>query len=386
MSNGTQTETGGLEDRDAFRRLFSQDMLDVLVKVGLIAMMVVICFRIFAPFMNLLLWGLILGVALYPLQQKIAGGPGGNQGRSAALLVLGIILLIGAPTVMIASSFATHIYDLIDAFQSNQVDVPVPSESVAEWPFVGERLYAAWSAAATDLPAYLETLQPQLGELGSALLSSAAGAMGNVLFFIGAFIVGGIMMAFGESGGAATERILSKLTTKDHGPRLHQLIIATIRSVATGVIGVAFIQALLLGVGFVLADIPAAGLLAIIVMVVGIIQLPAAIISLPAIGYIWWAGGDTTMNIVWSVYLLVAGMADNVLKPMLLGRGVEAPMPVILIGALGGMVSAGIVGLFIGAVALAVGYKLFMDWVNQPDPDVDDSDLPAASGREAPVA
>jgi predicted PurR-regulated permease PerM len=372
------------EDNSGIRQFLPEDMLDVLVKVGLIAMMVVICFRIFAPFMNLLLWGLILGVALYPLQQKISGGSEGKQGRSATLLVLGIILLIGAPTVMIASSFAAHIYDLVDAFRTNQVSVPVPAESVADWPFVGERLYAAWSAAATDLPSYLETLQPQLGELGSMALSSAAGAMGNVFFFLGALIVGGIMMAFGESGGAATERILSKLTSKEHGPRLHQLIVATIRSVATGVIGVAFIQALLLGIGFVLAGIPAAGLLAIIVMIAGIVQLPAAIISLPAIGYIWWAGGDATMNVVWTIYLLIAGMADNVLKPMLLGRGVEAPMPVILIGALGGMVSAGIVGLFIGAVALAVGYKLFMDWVNLADPEVDDA--VQARGAEVPVA
>jgi predicted PurR-regulated permease PerM len=368
----------------ALRQLFSQDMLDVLVKVGLIALMAMVCFRIFAPFMNLLLWGLILGVALYPLQQKIAGGPEGKQGRAATLLVLGAILLIGAPTVMIASSFATHIFDLVEAFRNNQVTVPVPSESVAGWPVIGERVYAAWSAAAADLPAFLETLQPQLGELAGRALSAAAGTMGNVLFFVGALIVAGIVMAFGQSGSAATGRILCKLTSVSHGPRLHQLITATIRSVATGVIGVAFIQAILLGIGFIGAGIPAAGLLAIVVMIVGIIQLPAAIISLPAIGYIWWAGGDGTMNVVWTIYLLVAGMADNVLKPMLLGRGVEAPMPVILIGALGGMVSAGIVGLFIGAVALAVGYQLFMDWVNQPDPDVDESAQSTPAAAEAP--
>lgn len=367
----------------ALRQLFSQDMLDVLVKVGLIAMMAVVCFRIFAPFMNLLLWGLILSVALYPLQQKIAGGPEGSQGRAATILVLITILLIGAPTVMIASSFATQIFDLVEAFRTNQVSVPAPAASVAQWPVIGERVYAAWLSAATDLPAYLETLQPQLGEVSQIVLSSAAGAMGNVFFFLGALVVGGIMMAFGQSGGAATERILGRLTSRQHGPRLHQLITATIRSVATGVIGVAFIQALLLGFGFVLAGIPAAGLLAIIVMIAGIMQLPALIVSLPAIGYIWWAGGDTTMNIVWSVYLLVAGMADNVLKPLLLGRGVEAPMPVILIGALGGMVSAGIVGLFIGAVALAVGYQLFMDWVNQPEPGVESPERPAATDAEA---
>lgn len=373
------------ESSTALRQFFSQDMLDVLVKVGLIAIMAVICFRIFAPFMNLLLWGLILGVALYPLQQRIAGGPEGKQGRAATLLILGTVLLIGAPTVMLASSFATHIFDVVEAFRTNQVTVPVPSESVAEWPVIGERVYAAWNAAAADLPAYLETLQPQLGQISGVLISSAAGAMGNVLFFIGALVVGGIMMAFAESGGAATERILSKLTNRERGPRLHQLITATIRSVATGVIGVAFIQALLLGVGFVLADIPAAGLLAIIVMVAGIMQLPALLVSLPAIGYMWWSGGDATMNVIWTIYLLVAGMADNVLKPLLLGRGVEAPMPVILIGALGGMVSAGIVGLFIGAVALAVGYQLFMEWVNEPDPSVDELDT-AAAAAESPAA
>ncbi len=366
------------------RQLFSQDMLDVLVRVGLIALMAVVCFRIFAPFMNRLLWGLILSVALYPLQQKIAGGPAGNQGRAATLLIVGTILLIGAPTVMLASSFATHIYDVVGAFRGNQVSIPVPSESVAEWPIIGERIYSAWSEAAADLPAYLETLQPQLGEVSAKVLSAAAGAMGNVFFFLGALIIAAIMMAFGQSGGAATERILCRLTSPKHGPRLHQLITATIRSVATGVIGVAFIQALLLGIGFVFAGIPAAGLLAIVVMIVGIVQIPAAIVSLPAIGYIWWAGGDTTMNVIWSIYLLIAGMADNVLKPILLGRGVEAPMPVILIGALGGMVSAGIVGLFIGAVALAVGYQLFMDWVNQPDPEA--GDTAQSTGTEAPAA
>jgi len=374
------------DQNSAFRQFLSQDMLDVLVKVGLIALMAVVCFRIFAPFLNLMLWGLILAVALYPLQQRIAGGPAGKQGRAASLLVIGIILVIGGPTVMLASSFAGHIYEVFDAFSNNTVDIPVPDASVAEWPFVGERIYAAWSAAAADLPAYLETLQPQLGQLSSKALSAAAGAMGDVLFFIGALILAGIMMAFGESGGASTERILCKVTSPSHGPRLHTLTIATIRSVAMGVIGVAFIQALLLGVGFVFAGIPAAGLLAIIVMLVGIVQLPAAIISLPAIGYLWWAGDGTTHNVIWTVYLLVAGMADNVLKPMLLGRGVEAPMPVILIGALGGMVSAGIVGLFIGAVALAVGYQLFMDWVNRPDPDVDAPSADAGAGASSPPA
>lgn len=359
------------EGDSVFRKFLSQDLMDVLVRVGLIAILVVMCFRVFAPFMNLLLWGLILGVALYPLQQRLAGGPEGKQGRASTLLVLSAVLLLGAPTVLLASEFAGHIHGVFAAFTSQEVTIRAPDPSVADWPIIGERVYAAWDAAATDLPAYLQTLQPQIGELSTTLLSAAAGAMGDVLFFIGALIIAGIMMAFGQSGSAATKRIMCKLTSSSAGPRIHTLIIATIRSVATGVIGVAFIQALLLGIGFVFAGIPAAGLLAIIVMLFGIMQLPAAIISLPAIGYLWWAGGDVTGNVIWSIYLLIAGLADNVLKPLLLGRGVEAPMPVILIGALGGMISAGIVGLFIGAVLLAVGYQLFMDWVNQPDADIE---------------
>jgi predicted PurR-regulated permease PerM len=173
------------------------------------------------------------------------------------------------------------------------------------------------------------------------------------------------MMAYGETGSQTMQRIFNRLTGPVTGPRLQDLSTATVRSVASGVIGVAFIQALLLGIGFIMAGIPAAGVLAFVVMLLGIMQMPAAIISLPAIAYLWWSGdASTTSNILYTIYLLLAGLADNVLKPLLLGRGVEAPMPVILIGALGGMVSGGIIGMFVGAVLLAVGYQVFMEWVD----------------------
>ncbi len=144
-----------------------------------------------------------------------------------------------------------------------------------------------------------------------------------MLLFLGALIVAGIMMAYGESGSQAIRRIFSRMTDPVTGPRLQNLSTGTIRSVATGVIGVAFIQALLLGIGFVMAGIPMSGVLALVVMFLGILQLPAAIITLPVIVYLWWAGdASTTSNIVYTIYLFVAGLADNVLKPLLLGRGV----------------------------------------------------------------
>jgi predicted PurR-regulated permease PerM len=119
-------------------------------------------------------------------------------------------------------------------------------------------------------------------------------------------------------------------------------------------------------VGFIFAGVPGAGPLAMVVMVLGILQLPATLVTIPAIIYLWMGGdASTTSNIIFTVYLLVAGLVDNVLKPLLLGRGVDVPMPIVLLGALGGMVSAGIIGLFIGAILLSVGYKIFMDWVDE---------------------
>ena len=145
---------------------------------------------------------------------------------------------------------------------------------------------------------------------------------------------------------------------------------------------VAFIQAIIVGLCLLLASIPFAGVLAVIVLVLGIAQVPALLVTLPAIAYIWMAGdygtGEATL---YTILLFVAGMTDNVLKPLMLGRGVDAPMPVILIGALGGMAVAGILGMFVGATLLALGYQIFMGWVHT-NPDA----LLGKEKRETPAA
>jgi predicted PurR-regulated permease PerM len=142
------------------------------------------------------------------------------------------------------------------------------------------------------------------------------------------------------------------------------LTVATIRSVAQGVIGVAFIQALVVGLCLFVADVPLEGVLSAVVLVLGIAQIPALIVVLPAIAYLWLGGHHSTLQAaLYSALLLVAGLIDNLLKPLLLGRGVDAPMPVILLGALGGMATAGIMGMFLGATLLAVGYRILMEWV-----------------------
>ena len=369
-------------DKASIQQLLSKDLMDLMIRVGLIAFLIVICARIFAPFMGLVLWALVLAVTLFPVHQRLANRMGGRQGRAATLLVLITLLLIGIPTVMLASSLASNVHDINTAFENNAISINPPNASVAEWPIVGKKLYAAWGLAARDLPALLEKMQPQLGSITKFILGMVANTAGGILSFFGSVIIAGIMMSYGQAGSTAMLQITNRLVGREKGPRFHRLSTATIRSVAMGVLGVAFIQALLLGTGFVLAGIPAAGVLALLVLLLGIAQLPAILISLPAIAYIWSTSDSTAMNIFFTVFLLVMGMADNVLKPLLLGRGVDAPMPIILIGALGGMVSGGMIGLFLGAVLLALGYKIFMEWV--ADDGIEESESAGGDADSTP--
>lgn len=354
------------DDINQLKKLIAHDGLDLLIRFGLIVVLVILCDRVMGPFWHILLWALILAVGLYPLQQSLSRRMGGKDGHSATLLIALLILLLGVPATAITSSFGDGIFSIKDKIDERSLSIPAPKESVAQWPIVGEKIYKQWQFAATDTPAFVESLQPQLGHVARQLLAAARSAVSAAFLFLGSLIIAGIMMGYGKSGHAAMQRIFTRLAGEG-GPNLLSLCVSTIRSVAVGVLGVAFIQSVLLGVGFVVAGVPMAGLLAIVTLLLGILQIPAALVLLPVLAWLWMGdtGNSVTMNIIYTIYLLLAGLSDNVLKPMLLGRGVNVPMPVVLLGALGGMFTAGFIGLFIGAVGLAVGYQVFMAWVDR---------------------
>ncbi|MBS1179364.1 MAG: hypothetical protein H6R06_3776 [Proteobacteria bacterium] len=339
-------------------------LLDVLIRAGLVLALVMLCYRVFAPFLVLMVWALILAVTLYPFHQWLATRMGGRTGWAATLItVLGVALIV-APTAVLLSSIGDSVHRLIAGVQQNTLQIPPPRPGVAAWPVVGPKVHAAWQLAHDDLPALVKSHQPKLGELAKAAVGMVASIGGGILGFVAAFIVAGIIMAFGAAGDRASHAIFSRIVGVERGDEFTTLSVATVRAVAQGVIGIAFIQAILVGLVLLLAGVPLAGVLSVIVLVLGIAQVPALLVTLPAIAYIWMSGDyDTGAAVVNSVLLFVAGMADNVLKPLMLGRGVDAPMPVILLGALGGMAAGGIVGLFVGAVLLALGYQIFMGWV-----------------------
>ena len=331
---------------------------------ALIFALALLCYRIFAPFLVLMQWAVILAVTLYPLHQAAARRMGGRQGWAATLItVLGIALIV-APTAVLVSSTGDSVQQLIHGVQENSLQVPAPPAGVADWPIVGERVFAVWELAHTDLPALVKNLQPKLGELAKAAVAMVASIGGDILMFMLAFIVAGILMAFGQAGDRASLAIFNRLFGPARRDEFKTLAVGTIRAVAQGVIGIAFIQAIAVGLCLLVAGVPFAGVLAGVVLVLGIAQVPALLVTLPAIAYLWASGNYGTVEAaIYSVVLFVAGMADNVLKPLMLGRGVDVPMPVVLLGALGGMASSGILGLFVGATLLGLGYKIFMGWV-----------------------
>ena len=343
----------------------SQDLLDVFIRAGLIAVLVAVCYQVFRPFLELMVWAVILAVTLYPMQRWLLTHLKMRDGLAAALIVTVTLVLLLLPAWLLAASLTESLENLFTQFRSGSWVPPAPPDNVVNWPLVGPRLHALWLSASTDLTSAVHQLLPHLKGSGRAVLGALANAGAALLLLVAALVVAGICIAFADKGLSASQRIAARISGPERGARIVVLCISTIRAVALGVIGIAFIQMVLLGVGFVIMGVPGAGILAVVVLLLGIVQLPATLVTLPVIIYVASTQGNVVSTVIFAVYSIVAGLADNVLKPLLLGRGVDVPMPVVLIGALGGMVVKGIIGLFLGPVILAVAYRIFWLWVEE---------------------
>ena len=231
----------------------------------------------------------------------------------------------------------------------------------------GEKLYTAWNLASTNLSAALSNYKDQLTEVAKWVLGAAAGAGAVLLQFIVSIIIAGVLLVYAKSGTDAVVKVSARLMGGQRGEGFADMAGATIRSVAQGVLGVAVIQAVLAVIGLLVLGVPYAGIWTLLVLLLAIVQLPTIIFLGPIIAYVFTITG-TLPAVLFMVWSLLVGVSDSFLKPLLLGRGLDVPMPVILLGAIGGMILSGIIGLLVGAVVLAVGHKLFLLWLNE---DVD---------------
>ncbi len=337
-------------------------LIEAAVKIGILALVIVWCYNIVKPFIPIVLWGGILAIALYPVVALLAKKLKRSEKQASILVSIALLAVIVVPMVYIGDSILEGSGDLVELYQKGELQVPQPPAKVAEWPFVGDKIYSVWQQFADNAAQAAQKFKPQIKEFGQWLLAAGANVGMTTLFFIGSILIAGFFMTTAQSSKAFFIKTLKRIKGQQ-GEYMVGLSIGTIRSVAQGVIGIAFIQALLAAPALLIMDVPLAGLWVVAILVLAIVQLPGIIVVGPIIFYVF-SVADPTAATIFAVYMFIVGFSDGILKPILLGRGLDVPMLVILLGAIGGMILSGIIGLFTGAVVLALGYTLFSAWVN----------------------
>jgi predicted PurR-regulated permease PerM len=357
--------------------IFQKRVLEAAIRISLLALLVLWCFNIVRPFILPVLWGAIMAVAIYPLFVKAYTLLGGREKLTATLITLLALALLITPMVMLSGSLIESSKTLAADIEDGTLTVPPPADSVKDWPLVGEKLHAAWALASTNLEAAFEKFRPQVEAVSNWLISAAAGVGAGILMFVISIIIAGAFLVYASSGSQAMESIAGRVMGKKGGKDFVDIAGATIRSVAQGVLGVALIQSILAGIGLLAIGVPYAGIWALLVLLLAIVQLPPILILGPIIVYVF-SVAETVPAVIFMIWSIIVSSSDAFLKPLFLGRGMDIPMLVILLGAIGGMLLSGIIGLFIGAVVLAVGYTLFTAWLDQ-DPQGSEEQASAGS-------
>jgi predicted PurR-regulated permease PerM len=247
--------------------------------------------------------------------------------------------------------------------------IPPPPESVKAWPLIGNNAYETWQLASTNLRAMLVQAAPQLKPLGAGVLAAAGSVSINLLKFIVATVISGFLFIPGSRLVQSVKNLFHHVAAS-RGAMFVDIAGATIRNISRGVIGIAIIQALLAGIGLILAGIPGAGLISFAVLLLGIVQIGPAIILLPVIVWSWFLM-DTSMAALFSVYMILVGLLDNVLRPLVMAKGLSTPMPVILVGVFGGTLAHGMIGLFVGPIVLSIAWQLLAVWFGDEIPSLD---------------
>ena len=348
-------------DTAAADRNFQKNAMASFVQIGALLVLIVWCFQILSPFISVVLWGLLIAVALFPIHTALAAKLGGREKVSATIFVLLGLTILLVPTYITTESSVATLQTVGEQLSSGSVSISPPNESVAEWPLIGEKVHEVWSNAAANLSATLNQFEEQLRTIGGKAVRAAGSMVLGVLQFVASIIIAGVFLVSAEGGHKAAVKFSTSLAGS-RGEALTNLSIETIRSVAKGVLGVAIIQALLSAAGLLIMGVPAAGLWSFAILMLAIMQLPPIIILGPIAVWVF-SVAEPTPATIFAVYAFVVSMSDGFLKPLFLGRGMEIPMLVILLGAIGGMIMSGIVGLFLGAIVLALGYQIMTAWM-----------------------
>ena len=336
--------------------------VDLIVKIGMLAVLVFFCLNILSPFVNILLWAIIIAIIVFPLYEKLGGYFGKRKKFASIVITILALSILLVPSYWILASLVDGLAQLGSDIHDGSLAIPPPSRQVQAWPLIGGWLYTHWMAASENLGKALQEYLPQLATVTEKLLGALAGTGLGILQFALSIVIAGVLLTRSDEAAISGKKFFIRLAGS-RGEEFAQVSERTVRGVATGVLGVAFIQSLLIGIALLIVGIPMAGVWIIITLILAVAQLPLLLVTVPMILWLF-AFREPLPAVGWTLYLLVVGVSDNILKPLLMGRGATVPMLVIFLGAIGGFIVYGFLGLFLGAILLSLGYKLYLTWLN----------------------
>lgn len=339
--------------------------VEASVRVATIGLLVYWCYRIVAPFLVPILWGTIIAVAVYPLQTKLESRFGGRRWLAATVVIFLMLLVLAVPAWLFTDTMISGIREVGSQIHDGTLKVPPAPPGVENWPVVGKKVAELWHLATDNIEKLAAQYSEELKGAGKWLLSLAGKVGLTILLFLVSIGIAGVLLANADTAVGVSEKLARRLAGAN-GKEFVRVTGATIRSVVRGILGIAFIQSVMAGILLVAFGIPGAGLWAFACLLLAVMQIGTLPVLLPATIYMF-ATASTGSAIVFAVFAVLIGISDNVLKPFLLGRGAETPMLVLLVGSLGGLMASGVIGLFVGAVVLTLGYRLFLTWVEQVD-------------------
>jgi predicted PurR-regulated permease PerM len=337
---------------------------EVVVRVGLLLLLAFWCFSIAQPFLVPIVWGMVIAVAIHHGYDRLRHALGGRAGLAATLVSVVLLLLMILPLALLSRALVDDVSGIAGALTRGEVRVPPPPAWLAGWPVIGAPLDQFWQQASANLGQALDRIEPQLRAVGVWLVSFVAGAGFGMLGFMAAIVIAGVLLAHSVASTRLAQTVAARLMGA-RGADYVRLAERTIRGVARGVLGTALIQSLLVGIGFVAAGIPGAAFLTLISFLLSVVQLGPGLILLAAVIY-KFSLGFTPGSVLFLAWCLLAGVSDNFLRPILLSRGGDVPVWVILIGTLGGLLAHGLIGLFVGPIVISLGYRLFQVWIEAP--------------------
>ncbi|MGK0324526.1 MAG: putative PurR-regulated permease PerM [Psychroserpens sp.] len=318
------------------------------------------------PFIGALAWGIILAVAIYPFYEKLITKAGAKKKKLVTIIfTLVTVTLLAVPTYSIFSSVLESTTATIQQLKEGTLQIAAPTDNVKDWP-MGDKIYSNWENASKDVKEYALTNKEFILKKGKGVFGSFLGLMGALVGFIFSLIIAIVFMYNADGGHNTSVKFANKLLGKE-GEDVVIMSRNTIRSVVKGILLVAIIQTILSFIGFKLIGIPAAGLFTMLVLVAAIVQLPVTLVVIPAIALVFSITDNTTHAVIFTVYILAVSLLDNFLKPILLSKGLQTPTIIIFLGAIGGVILHGIIGLFVGTVVLALAHRFYLRWVNSKE-------------------